>query len=84
MNIILSEDDHNEKTLSLSEIEKKLQDAMEAVEILKKGGNITVGGESFAKKYDELKKHSRHCSIWKDVNWRISNNGCNLDKQENL
>jgi len=56
MNIILSEDDHNEKTLSLSEIEKKLQDAMEAVEILKKGGNISVGGESFAKKYEELKK----------------------------
>jgi len=56
MNIILSKDDHNEKTFSLSEIEKKLQDAMEVVEILKKGGNIIVGGESFAKKYEELKK----------------------------
>jgi len=29
---------------------------MEAVEILKKGGNISVGGESVSKKYEELKK----------------------------
>ena len=52
----MSKDGSNDKIYSLSEIEKKLQDAMEAVEILKKGGNISVGGESIAKKYDELKK----------------------------
>ncbi len=52
----MSQDDSNDKTYSLSEIEKKLQDAMEAVEILKKGGNILVGGESVSKKYEELKK----------------------------
>ncbi len=46
----------NDKTYSLSEIEKKLQDAMDAVEILKKGKNITVGEDSIAKKYDKLKK----------------------------
>ena len=52
----MNQDDSNDKTYSLSEIEKKLQDAMEAVEILKKGGSISVGGESVSKKYDELKK----------------------------
>jgi len=52
----MSKDNSNDKMYSLSEIEKKLQDAMEAVEILKKGGNISVGGDSIAKKYDELKK----------------------------
>jgi len=52
----MSQDDSNDKTYSLSEIEKKLQDAMEAVEILKKGGNISVGGDSIVKKYEELKK----------------------------
>jgi len=52
----MSQDDSNDKTYSLSEIEKKLQDAMEAVEILKKGGSISVGGESVSKKYEELKK----------------------------
>jgi len=52
----MSQDDSNDKTYSLSEIEKKLQDAMEAVEILKKGESISVGGESFVKKYEELKK----------------------------
>ena len=52
----MSKDNSNDKTYSLSEIEKKLQDAMEAVEILKKGGNISVGGDSIVKKYDELKK----------------------------
>jgi len=52
----MSQDDSNDKTYSLSEIEKKLQDAMEAVEILKKGESISVGGESIVKKYEELKK----------------------------
>ena len=52
----MSKDDSNEKTLTLLEIEQKLQDAMEAVEVLKKGGSIAIGQESIAKKYDELKK----------------------------
>ena len=52
----MNQDDSNDKTYSLSEIEKKLQDAMETVEILKKGGTISVGGESVSKKYEELKK----------------------------
>lgn len=52
----MSKDNSNDKTYSLSEIEKKLQDAMDAVEILKKGGTISVGGESVSKKYEELKK----------------------------
>jgi len=52
----MSQDDSNDKTYSLSEIEKKLQDAMEAVEILKKGESISIGGESVSKKYEELKK----------------------------
>ena len=47
----MSQDDSNDKTYSLSEIEKKLQDAMEAVEILKKGESSSVGGESIVKKY---------------------------------
>ena len=52
----MNQDDSNDKTYSLSEIEKKLQDAMEAVASLKKGGTISVGGESVSKKYEELKK----------------------------
>ncbi len=52
----MSKDDSSDKTMSLSEIEKKLQDAMEAVDILKKGGSITIGQESTAEKYKELKK----------------------------
>ena len=52
----MNQDDSNDKTYSLSEIEKKLQDAMEAVASLKKGGSISVGGESVSNKYEELKK----------------------------
>lgn len=52
----MSKDDSSDKTMSLSEIEKKLQDAMDAVDILKKGGSITIGQESTAEKYKELKK----------------------------
>ncbi len=48
--------DHDDKTYSLSELEQKLRDAMEAVEILKKGGNINLGEESIATKYEQLKK----------------------------
>ena len=49
-------DNSDEKPLSLSEIENKLQETMKAVEVLKKGENISIGQESIAKKYDELKK----------------------------
>ncbi len=41
----MSHDDSNDKACSLSEIEQKLHDAIEAVEILKKGENISVEGE---------------------------------------
>ena len=46
----------DDKTYSLSELEQKLRDAMEAVEILKKGGNINLGEDSIATKYEQLKK----------------------------
>jgi len=52
----MSQDDNSDRTYSLSELEKKLQDAMEAIEIIKKGGNIHLGQDSLAKKYDDLKK----------------------------
>lgn len=52
----MSQDDNSDRTYSLSELEKKLQDAMEAIEIIKKGENIHLGQDSLAKKYDELKK----------------------------
>ena len=52
----MSNDDSKDKAYSLSEIEQKLHDAMEAVEILKKGENISVEGHSLANKYNELKK----------------------------
>jgi len=52
----MSQDDNSDITYSLSEFEKKLQDAMEAIEIIKKGGNIHLGQDSLAKKYDDLKK----------------------------
>ncbi len=52
----MSKDDSSDRTYSLSELEKKLQDAMEAIEIIKKGGNIHLGQDSLAKKYDELKQ----------------------------
>ena len=52
----MSQDDNSDRTYSLSELEKKLQDAMEAIEIIKKGRNIHLGQDSLAKKYDDLKK----------------------------
>jgi len=52
----MSQDDNPDRTYSLSELEKKLQDAMEAIEIIKKGENIHLGQDSLAKKYDDLKK----------------------------
>ena len=45
----MSQDDNSDRTYSLSELEKKLQNAMEAIEILKKGGNIHLGQDSLAK-----------------------------------
>ncbi len=54
----MSQDDNPDRTYSLSELEKKLQDAMEAIEIIKKGGNIHLGQDSLAKKYDDLKNSS--------------------------
>ena len=52
----MNQDDSNDKTYSLLDIEKKLQDAMDAIESIKKGRSISIGGESASKKYDELKK----------------------------
>jgi len=52
----MSKDDNSDRTYSLSELEKKLQDAMEAIEIIKKGENIHLGEDSLAKKYDDLKQ----------------------------
>ncbi len=46
----------DDKTYSLSELEQKLRDAMEAVEILKKGGNINLGEDSITTQYEQLKK----------------------------
>jgi len=39
----MSNADSNDKSYSLSELEKKLRDAMEAVEILKKRGQYQLG-----------------------------------------
>jgi len=52
----MSNDNSDDKTYSLSELEQKLRDAMEAVEILKKGGNINLGEDSVASQYEQLKK----------------------------
>ena len=52
----MSSENSDDKPLSLSEIEQKLQDAMKAVEVLKKGESISIGQESIAAKYEELKK----------------------------
>ena len=52
----MSQDDSNDKTHTLSEIEKKMQDLMDEIEILKKGKNISIDEDSIANKYDELKK----------------------------
>jgi len=52
----MSKDDNSDRTYSLSELEKKLQDAMDAIEIIKKGENIHLGQDSLAKKYDDLKQ----------------------------
>ena len=51
-----------DKYYSLPELEKKLQEAMEAVEILKKGENIHLGADSIAKKYEDLKKQFKQKS----------------------
>jgi len=46
----------DDNTYSLSELEQKLRDAMKAVEILKKGGNINLGEGYIATQYEQLKK----------------------------
>ena len=46
----------DDKPISLSEIEKKLHDAMDAIEVLKKGDNVAIGDSSIVKQYEELKK----------------------------
>jgi len=51
-----SDNNSNDKTYFLSELEKKLQDALEAIEILKKGDNISGREDSIVKKYEELEK----------------------------
>lgn len=58
----MSQDDNPDRTYSLSELEKKLQDAMEAIEIIKKGENIHLGQDSLAKKYDDLKQQFKQKS----------------------
>ena len=58
----MSQDDNSDRTYSLSELEKKLQDAIEAIEIIKKGENIHLGQDSLAKKYDDLKKQCQQKS----------------------
>ena len=52
----MSNDNSDDKTYSLSELEQKLRDAMEAVEILKKGNNINLGENFVASQYEQLKK----------------------------
>ena len=63
----MNRDNSNDKKRSLSEIEKKMQDSMDEVEILKKGENISIDGNSIANKYDKLKKQfeqkSAECEI---------------------
>ncbi len=52
----MSQDKSDDKIYSLSELEKELQDAMNALETIKKGGNISVGKDPAIQKYEELKK----------------------------
>ena len=52
----MSQDKSDDKIYSLSELEKELQDAMKALEIIKEGGNVSVGRDPAIQKYEELKK----------------------------
>jgi len=52
----MTHNNFDSKMYSLSELEQKLRHAMEAIEILKKGENISIGENSAVKKYEELKK----------------------------
>ena len=52
----MSQDDTDDKTYSPSEMKQKLQELTKAVETLKNRKSISVGEESFAKKYEEVKK----------------------------
>jgi len=65
----MSQDDNSDRTYSLSELEKKLQDAIEAIEIIKKGENIHLCQDSLAKKYDDLKKqYQQKSSDYEELN----------------
>jgi len=52
----MSNDNSDDKIYSLSELEQKFRDAIKAVEILKKGGNIKLGEDSITTQYEQLKK----------------------------
>jgi len=52
----MSQDKSDAKIYSLPELEKELHEAMKALEIIKKGGNINIGKDSLTKKYDDLKQ----------------------------
>ena len=56
LRLTMSQDDSDDKIYSLSELEQKLQDLTKEIEILKNRKSISVGEESFAKKYEEKKK----------------------------
>ena len=59
----MSQDKSDDKIYSLSELEQKLHDAMKAIEIIKKGGNISIAGDTAIQKYEELKKQYDQKSI---------------------
>jgi len=52
----MSQDKSDDQIYSLSELEQKLHDAAKAIEIIKKGGNISIAGETAIQKYEDLKK----------------------------
>jgi len=59
----MSQDKSDDQIYSLSELEQKLHDAMKAIEIIKKGGNISIAGNTAIQKYEELKKRYDQKSI---------------------
>jgi len=59
----MSQDKSDDKIYSLAELEQKLHDAMKAIEIIKKGGNISIAGNTAIQKYEDLKKQYDQKSI---------------------
>jgi len=59
----MSQDKSDDQIYSLSELEQKLHDAMKAIEIIKKGGNISIAGDTAIQRYEELKKQYDQKSI---------------------